>query len=139
MSVCLPQISMNVFILDGVLRCLWGGRLSSEQHIGGFSQLTCCQSAVKQVLCTLRSVCSGHGEWWPCSACPSRPLLPSAGGSSTQWCLPFMGWNLGGRHRGDGVIPSATTLIYCIDAEREARGWIQIASMHEWTDLTAHN
>lgn len=114
---------------------LEGGTLSGEQHCGGFSQLTCCQSAVKQVLCSLCSVCSGHGEWWPCAPCPSPALLPSAWCSSTQWCLPFMGWSLGGRHRGDGVTPWATALIYCIDAEGvEMEVKTDTASIYAWMD-----
>lgn len=72
------------------------------------------------------------------TVCPG-PRSPRPGAAPTQRCLPFMGWNLRGRLRGDGVTPSATTLIYCIDAEGGGEGGIQLASMHEWADFTAHN
>lgn len=80
--ICLPQISMNIFILDSESRCLWGEkRFSSEQRWGGLSQLTYCLSAVKQVLCSPCSVCCGsdeHWQPWPCVPRLSQLQLPSA-------------------------------------------------------------
>lgn len=112
-----------------------GETLFTEQHCGGFSQLTHCQSAVKQLFCSLCSICRSHSErWhsWPRAPCPAQLLLPSTRGSSTQRCLPFMGWNLGGKHRGDGVTPSATTLIYCIHAGGRREAGENTASIYAW-------
>lgn len=96
-----------------------GETLSSEPHWGGFSQLTYRQSAVKQVLCSLPAICPGRGVWRPAAPCPSQPLLPATEGGSTQRCLPFMGWNLGGLPRGDGVtLSTGSHLLYsCRRAE----------------------
>lgn len=119
-SICLLSISVKVFILDGKVRCLWRGMPFRKQHWGGFSQLTCCQSAVKQTHCSLCSL--HHSERWPCAPCPSRVRLLSAWGGTTPTCLPFMGWNRGGHHRGGGMTPTATALIYCVDKEKKETG-----------------
>lgn len=58
--------------------CLWGTDTHTHTWAarGGFSQLTCCQSAVKQVLCSLPGSCPGHGKCWPRAPSLSRPLVP---------------------------------------------------------------
>lgn len=110
-----------------------------ELRWGGFSQLTCCQLAVKQVLFLLHSVCRSCscGDLWSCAPCPTWLLLSSARAGTTHRCLPFIGWHRRGHHRSDEVTPSATALIYCIDAEGDyhegGRGQkMNTASIYAW-------
>lgn len=123
---------MNIFILDGELSCL-GVSSSIVSSTGGVQSIkllsvSCKASALSSTFC------HGHGEQQQLSPCAHCLTLsaPSARGSSTQRCLPFMGWNLGGIHRGDGETPSAVTLIYCMDA----RNRMQHTFMN---DLTTEN
>lgn len=52
------------------------------------------QPAVSQLFNTPLSPSHTWVELWPCTSCPAWDPLPSIMGSSTQRCLPFMGWRL---------------------------------------------
>lgn len=52
------------------------------------------QPAVSQLCNTPHSPSHTWVELWPCTSCPAWDPLPSIVGSSTQRCLPFMGWRL---------------------------------------------
>ncbi|TWW67703.1 Protein kinase C-binding protein NELL1 NEL-like protein 1 [Takifugu flavidus] len=52
------------------------------------------QPAVSQLYNTPHSPSHTWVELWPCTSCPAWDPLPSIVGSSTQRCLPFMGWRL---------------------------------------------
>lgn len=69
-----------------------GAAPSSEQRYGGFTPLTCCQSAVWRTTPPNPYILAVSSSLAPPCLCQT-PLLCFAGGSS-QRCLPFMGWSL---------------------------------------------
>lgn len=72
---------MNVFIFSEVLRRPLGGlveTVSSEQHWGGFSQLTRCQSAVKQALGSPAAIYPGLVVFQPVHPILHSPQLWAA-------------------------------------------------------------
>lgn len=78
--ICLPPITMNIFILDGELSCLWGwnSRVSSAGGVQSINLLSvsCKASALSSTFC------HGHGEWRQLSPCASlsHPQCPLSRG-----------------------------------------------------------
>lgn len=120
-----------------------GETLSSEQHWGGFSQLTYRQSAVKQVLCSLPAICPGRVA---CggplllvrpSPCSRRPRAAPPKGAYHSWAgtsevFPgVMGWP---------PTPLSTSSHLLYSCRRGGDEMSDAASIHAWMgNLTAHN